>query len=56
MVSHFKKKKKWWETITDADYASDLALLANKPAQSKFLLQYLYQAAKHIDWSLHKHR
>ena len=36
------------ETITDADYADDLALLVNTPAKVKFLLQSLEQAAGSI--------
>ena len=36
------------ETITDADYADDLALLANTPAQAEFLPYSLDQAAVDI--------
>ena len=32
------------ETITDSDYADDIALLANTPAQAKSLLHSLDQA------------
>ena len=32
-------------TITDADYVDDIALLANSPAQAKFLLHSLERAA-----------
>ena len=38
------------ETITDADYADDLVLLANTLAQAESLLYSLEQAASH--WSL----
>ena len=33
----FKAKSRWYptETITDADYTDDLALLANTPAQAE---------------------
>ena len=52
----FKKKKNGFtlkkarrrypaETITDADYADDLALLANTPIQAESLLQSLEKAA-----------
>ena len=37
------------ETITDVDYADDLALLANASAQAKSLLHSLEQAARGID-------
>ena len=33
------------QTITDADYTDDIALLANTPAQAKTLLHSLEQAA-----------
>ena len=33
------------QTITDADYARDIALLANTPAQAETLLHSLQQAA-----------
>ena len=33
------------QTITDADYANDIPLLANTPAQAKSLLHSLEQAA-----------
>ena len=36
------------ETITDADYADDLALLANTPAQAESLLHSLEQSARGI--------
>ena len=36
------------QTITDADYADDIALLANTPAQAKTLLHRLEQAAGNI--------
>ena len=57
-ITRYKKKKmffslskrKWVqylvENITDADYADDLALLTNKPAQAESLLHSLEQAAK----------
>ena len=41
-----KISKRWYptETMTDADYADDLALLANTPAQAESLLHSLKQA------------
>ena len=36
------------QTITDADYADDIAFLANTPAQNKTLLHSLEQAATGI--------
>ena len=36
------------QTITDADYANDIALLANTPAQAKTLVHNLEQAAAGI--------
>ena len=36
------------QTITDADYADDIALLANTPAQAESLLHSLEQAASSI--------
>ena len=36
------------QTITDADYADDLALLADTPAQAEMLLHYLEKAARNI--------
>ena len=35
--------------MTDADYGDDLALLANKPAQAKYLLHSLEQTPGCID-------
>ena len=42
-----KTRSRWYlqQTITDADYADDLALLANTPTQVESLLQSLEQAA-----------
>ena len=34
------------ETITDADYTDDLELLANTPAQAKYLLHSLEQTER----------
>ena len=36
------------QTVTDADYADDLALLADIPAQAESLLHSLEEAAKNI--------
>ena len=45
-----KAKSKWYptETITDVDYAGDLALLVNASAQAESLLHKLEQAARGI--------
>ena len=46
-----KKERNWRypaQTITDADYADDIALLANTPAQAKTLLHSLERAAAGI--------
>ena len=42
-----KARSRWYstETITDADYADDIAFLANTPTQSESLLHSLEQAA-----------
>ena len=42
-----KKRSRWYsaETITDTDYADDVALLANTPTQAESPLQSLEQAA-----------
>ena len=55
MVSHLKKKTQEAEDIpqkklTDADYANDLLLLANTPAQAEFLLHSLQQASGNISF------
>ena len=50
--SYPQKKKK----NTDADYADDIALLANTPAQDETLLQYLERAAAGIDLHVNARR
>ena len=44
------------KTITDADYADDIALLANAPAQSKTLLHSLEWAAAGISLHVNAHK
>ena len=44
------------KTITDADYANDIALLANAPAQDENLLQSLEQAAAGISLHVNAHK
>ena len=44
------------QTITDADYANDIALLANGPAQAETLLHSLEQAAAGIDLHVNAHK
>ena len=51
MALYKKKARSRWfpaETILDANYADDLALLANTPAQAKALLHSLKQVAGSI--------
>ena len=55
MVSNKKKvTSKWYlaETITDADYADNLTLLANTPSQDETQLYGLCQAASGIGLSV----
>ena len=44
------------QTITDADYADDIALLANAPAQAETLLHSLDRAAVGIDFHVNAHK
>ena len=44
------------QTITDADYADDIALLANAPAQAKTLLHSLERAAAGIGLHVNAHK
>ena len=44
------------KTITDADYADDIALLANAPAQAETLLHSLEQAAVGIGLHVNAHK
>ena len=44
------------ETITDADYADDIALLANASAQAETLLHSLEQAAADISLHVNAHK
>ena len=45
-----KEKSRWYpaQTIMDADYADDIALLANTPAKTETLLHSLERAAADI--------
>ena len=43
------------QTITDADYADDIALLANTPAQTEILLHSLERAVAGIDLHVNAH-
>ena len=45
MLTKEKNRRYPTQTITDADYANDIALQANTPAQAKTLLHSLEQAA-----------
>ena len=51
-----KKKKKKKKTITDADYANDIALLANTPAQAESQLLSLEQASACIGLHINAHK
>ena len=53
-----KKRSKRYpaKTITDADYADDLALLANTPNQAETLLHSLEQAAAGIGLHVNAHK
>ena len=44
------------KTITDADYANDIALLANTPAQAETLLHSLERAAGGIGLHVNAHK
>ena len=44
------------ETITDADFADDTALLANTPAQAETLLHSLERSAIGIDFHVNAHK
>ena len=44
------------KTITDADYADDIAILANAPAQAKTLLHSLERAAAGIGLHVNAHK
>ena len=46
MFSSWQRKEA--ETITDVDYADDIAFLANTPAQAKILLHSLKRATAGI--------
>ena len=43
-----RSKRYPFRTITDADYADDIALLVDKPAQAKSLMYSLEQPARGI--------
>ena len=58
-VSSWQKKKKQnvpCKNITDADYANDIALLVNAPAQAKTLLYSLEWAATDIGVHVNIHK
>ena len=51
-----KKQKVSRKTITDADYADDIAILANTPDQAETLLHSLERAAEGIDLYVNAHK
>ena len=44
------------QTITDADYANDIVLLANTPAQAEILLHSLEQVSAGIGLHVNAHK
>ena len=58
-VSHLKKKRRRRypaKTITDADYADDIAILANTPSQTETLLHSLERATAGIGLHVNAHK
>ena len=53
-----KKRSRWYpaKTITDADYADDIAILANTPNQAETLLYSLERAATDIGLHVNAHK
>ena len=53
-----KKRRRWYsaKTITDADYADDIAILANTPNQAETLLHSLERAAAGIGLHVNAHK
>ena len=53
-----KKRSRWYpaKTITDADYADDIAILANTPDQAETLLHSLERAAPGIGLYVNAHK
>ena len=56
MASKKRSKRYPAKTITDADYADDLALLANTPNQAETLLHSLERAAAGIGLHVNAHK
>ena len=54
--SIFHKQKVPRKTITDADYADDIAILANTPDQAETLLHSLERAAAGIGLYVNAHK
>ena len=56
-VSSWQRSRRYpAKTITDADYADDIAILANAPAQVEILLHYLRRAAVSIGFQFNAHK
>ena len=53
-----KKRSRWYlaKTITDADYANDIAILVNTPNQAETLLHSLERAAAGIGLHVNAHK
>ena len=51
-----KRSRRYPATITDADYADDIAILANTPDQAETLLHSLERAAANIGLYVNAHR
>ena len=56
VVRNVISRKKSKRTITDADYADDIALLANAPTQAETLLHSLERAAAGIGLHVNAHK
>ena len=55
-LTNERSRKYLAQTITDVDYANDITLLANAPAQAKTFLHSLEQAAAGIDLHVNAHK
>ena len=51
-----RSRRYFAQTITDANYADDMALVANKPAQAETLLRSLERAAAGIGLYVNAHK
>ena len=56
MLTKERSRSYTTQTITDADYANDIALPANTPAQAETLLHCLLRAAAEIGLHVNAHK